>query len=694
MGQATGKYRVAQIATKLDADAVLLERVTGREELGRLFEYSVDLVSERATIKPEDLLGTNVTLLLATEDEATPRYINGFVTSLTELGEVRTTAFKSGVAYGYRILVHPWAWFATRRSDCRIFNNKSVPDIVKEVLGIYGGEIADKLSNKHEPWKYCVQYRESDFNFVSRLMEQEGIYYFFLHENGKHQLALADSPSAHVAHSSFGTFPFREIDVRAMTDYDYINEWSAVTAVQSGKFVHKDFDFFKAFAVEGVAENPRSHAYGDLEVYDYPTEGLDTSGDKEIKERTTGYAAVRMEELQARYRVLNGAGNARGLQVGYRFKLADHPDAGHNGEYLAIAADIGATVNEYAATGAHGGGGAEYRVRFQAVKAEQVYRPQRLTPKPAVQGAQTALVVGDGEIDTDEFGRVKLQFHWDRAGGICWARVAQMIAGKSWGAFFIPRVGQEVVVEFLEGDPDHPVVTGVLYNGVAKTPYALPEHKTKSTIKTNSSQGGGGFNELRFEDKKGEEQIFIHGEKQLDVRIKKDRLSWIGQDSHLIVKRNRHELIEKDQHLEIKGDRNEKVAGIDSLKVEQNLQFKVGQKSALDSGQEIHLKAGMNIVLEAGTQISLKVGGNFIDIGPAGVFIKGTMVFINSGGSAGSGSGSSPAAPEAATEADKANPGEKDEPPLKPKPPAAKNYSAQAVTLKQAAQNGAPFCDL
>jgi type VI secretion system secreted protein VgrG len=333
-------------------------------------------------------------------------------------------------------------------------------------------------------------------------------------------------------------------------------------------------------------------------------------------------------------------------------------------------------------------------VTFSALGAERTFRPQRLTPKPVVQGAQTALVVGDGEIDTDEFGRVKLQFHWDREGGTCWARVAQLVAGNKWGAFFLPRVGQEVVVEFLEGDPDHPLVTGVLYNGVAKPPYDLPGEKTKSTIKTNSSEGGGGFNELRFEDKKGSEQIFIHGEKQLDERIKEDRLAWIGRDTHLIVERDRIEKVARDQHLEVQGDLSEKVAGTASLKVNQNLQYKVGQRAALDAGQEIHLKAGMNMILEAGMQISLKVGGSFIDIGPAGVYVSGPMVYINSGGSAGSGSGASPAAPKAATEADDAEPGTSDKAPPAPQPPTPKTYSPQAVALKQAAQTGAPFCAL
>jgi type VI secretion system secreted protein VgrG len=649
-------------------------------------------VSERATIAPESNLASNVTLSLETDDIATPRYINGFVTRFTELGEVRTTAYKSGIGYGYRLLLRPWLWFATRRSDCRIFNEMSVPDIVKNVLSIYGGIVVDKLSDTHEIWKYCVQYRETDFDFVSRLMEQEGIYYYFSHQDGKHQLVLADSQSSHTAQAAFGEFAFRAFEQKHVVDKDYIGEWSAVTSVQSGKYLYKEYDFFKARVAEEPAASPRSHTFGDLEIYDYPAYGHDIAGDQSIAPRAAHYAAIRMDELKSRYRIHNGAGNARGLQVGNRFRMTEHPDQANNAEYLLITADIEAEVNDYSSGGA--GGGADFRVRFEALKSSEPYRSERLTPKPLIHGAQTAIVVGSGEIDTDEFGRVQLQFHWDRIGGKCWARVAQSIAGNKWGAFFIPRVGQEVVVEFLEGDPDQPLVTGVVYNGVAKPPYALPGEKTKSTIKTNSSEGGGGFNELRFEDKKGSEQIFVHGEKQLDVRIKQDRLSWIGKDSHLIVKENRFEKTEKDQHLKIQGDLNEEVTGIASLKVNQNLQYKVAQKSALDSGQEIHLKAGMNIVIEAGVQISLKVGGNFINITPAGVDIQGTLVKINSGGSAGSGSGSSPKAPTDAKEADTGEPGTKDEPPPAPAPPPVTTYSPQAVALQQAAQSGAPFVEI
>jgi len=270
-------------------------------------------------------------------------------------------------------------------------------------------------------------------------------------------------------------------------------------------------------------------------------------------------------------------------------------------------------------------------------------------------------------------------------------RVSQNWAGKRWGAVFIPRIGQEVIVDFLEGDPDQPIITGRVYNGDSMPPYELPDEKTKSTIKSNSTKGGEGFNEIRFEDKKGEEQVFIHAEKRQDNRVKKDSLEWVGGERHLIVKQDQMEEVEGDKHLEVKGDQNEKVDGTVSLKAGMDMQQKVGMKAALEAGMEIHLKSGMNLVIESGVTLTLKVGGNFINLNPAGVFIQGTMVMINSGGAAGSGSGASPEAPKDPKEADKADPGEKPEMPPPKTPVKPTEYQAGALALKQAAASGMPF---
>jgi type VI secretion system secreted protein VgrG len=366
------------------------------------------------------------------------------------------------------------------------------------------------------------------------------------------------------------------------------------------------------------------------------------------------------------------------------------------------------------------------------------YRPARITPKPVVQGPQTAIVVGKSgeEIWTDELGRVKLQFHWDRYGqadenSSCWVRVAQVWAGNKWGGMLIPRLGQEVIVEFLEGDPDRPIVTGRVYNGDAKPPYDLPNEATKSTLKSNSSKDGGGFNELRFEDKKGDEQVFIHGEKDMDVRAKNDSKEFIGRDRHLIVKRNKLDRIDGNHHhgvggdelikvtgnqgSAITGDRMVNVTGDDNLSVtgnhkqqttgdvsvqtSQNLYEKAGMNHGLEAGMNIHLKGGMNVVIEAGMSITLKAGGGFVVVGPAGVAISGTPVLINSGGAAGSGSGCSPVAPDAPDavkyplEADDGTPGQSDEAAEADAPPEPTQFSPSAQKMMDAAANGDAFCD-
>jgi type VI secretion system secreted protein VgrG len=330
------------------------------------------------------------------------------------------------------------------------------------------------------------------------------------------------------------------------------------------------------------------------------------------------------------------------------------------------------------------------------------------------------------EVYTDEHARVKVKFHWDRyskadENSSCWIRVAQVWAGKRWGAMYIPRIGQEVIVEFLEGDPDRPIVTGRVYNAQAKLPYDLPGNKTMSTLKSNSTKGGDGFNEIRFEDKKGEEQIFIHAEKDEDVRVKNDAKEWVGADRHLIVKRDQLEQVDGDKHLTVKGDQNEKIDGTVSLNAGMDFQQKVGMKHALEAGMDIHIKGGMKVVIEAGMQLSLKAGASFIDIGPGGVAISGTpTVMINSGGSAGSGSGSSPDATKLPKEAATAEPGQVSGPspsqpppgPLQPASPSGQapppsgqmaslsgqpappvKVSPQAATLQQAAKDGTPFCE-
>jgi type VI secretion system secreted protein VgrG len=675
----TQKHRDVAIGTPLGEDVLLLTSMSVSEQLGRPFRYELGLVSEDLQVKAADIVGQNVTVRLNLLSGKV-RYFNGFVSRF-----VQTPS--SGDEAQYTATVVPWLWFLTRTADCRIFQEMKVPDIIKQVFKDYGftGFFEDKgLSGKYRTWPYCVQYRETGFNFVSRLMEQEGIYYFFTHENGKHTLNLADSASSHKAYPDYEEIKYRPY--KAEEDKEVITKWTAETRLQPGSYVLNDFDFENTKKdLQARSEIPRDHAVAEMEIFDYPGEYTETGeGEK--------YARTRIEELHTQYEIATAVSDARGICTGCTFTLKECSREDQNKEYLIVSANYNIDAGGYE-SGA-GGGGATYSCSFTAIDVKQPFRSLRITPKPSIPGPQTAIVVGKSgeEIYTDKYGRVKVQFHWDRrASGdensSCWIRVAQVWAGKKWGAMYIPRVGQEVIVEFLEGDPDHPIITGRVYNAQAMPPYDPSADKTISTIKSNSSKGGGGFNEIRFEDLKDKEQIFIHAQKDHDVRVENDLKEWIGNERHLIVTTDQIEQVDGDKHLTVAGNQNEKIDGTISIEAGSDIQEKAAMNYGFEAGSNIHIKGGMNVVIEAGIQLTIKAGSSFVDIGPAGVSITGTMVNINSGGAAGSGAGASPDAPKAPEEADQDQPGETAE------PPQAREYSPQAVTLQWCAVSGTPFCE-
>jgi type VI secretion system secreted protein VgrG len=409
-----------------------------------------------------------------------------------------------------------------------------------------------------------------------------------------------------------------------------------------------------------------------------------------------------MEALDGQVATATGTSDCCSITSGYRFTLSNHPNASLNKQYTIVTATHEAEQNPSYTSNESAND--PYTNSFTCIlhgSGSPGFRPAAKTPKPSVHGSQTAVVVGPSgeEIYTDKYGRVKVQFYWDREGKVnevssCWVRVAQSWAGNKWGAMFIPRIGMEVVVHFLEGDPDQPIVTGCVYNPQTMPPYTLPDEKTKSTIKTDSSKGGGGFNELRFEDKKGSEQIFIHAEKNQDIRVKNDCMELIQHDRHLIVENDQYEKVKKDKHLQVTGDHNEKITGTMSLDVGSDQQNKVGQNYAVESGMGVHIKAGMTTVIEAGTALTLKVGGSSININTGGIQIIGSpMLMLNSGGAATPGAGCSPEAPKDAKEADKADPGQRVQLPPANAPLAPVRIGPLAALLKSAAQSGQPFCD-
>jgi type VI secretion system secreted protein VgrG len=683
MGAYSQANRLISVHTPLGEDVLLLERFSGQEGVSRLFSFELEMHSENRAIAFDSVVGKPATVRVQLADGQS-RFINGVVASFSQAGS------SQGLAR-YRATLVPWLWLLTRTSDCRIFQQMSVPDIVEKLLGERNlKDYSLRLHGSFQPRDYCVQYRETTFNFVSRLMQEEGIFYFFEHAKDKHTLVLANSPNEFKPCPN-GASARYEAARGVGRNEDVISEWTLGQEVRPGKYTANDFNFETPMLDLTAQVTGRDER--EYEIYDYPGEYLT----KDEGEQVVG---VRMQEEDSPRLVATGAGTCRAFTPGYRFDLKEHYRRDANKAYAIISVYHAVEHGMNFRSGGDVSDEFAYSNQFQCVPHPTPFRPPRTAPVPVVHGTQTAIVVGPAgeEIYTDKYGRVKVQFHWDREGkydekSSCWVRVSQNWAGKRWGAMFIPRVGQEVIVDFIEGDPDRPIITGRVYNAASMPPYGLPGEKTKSTVKTNSSKGGGGFNELRFEDKKGAEQIFIHAERDKHVRVKHDRLEWVGNDSHLMVKHDQLESVDGDKHLTVKGDQNEKVGGGYSLKVGQDTQTKTGMKFAVDAGQEVHLKAGMNVVVEAGMSITLKAGGGFIVVGPTGVTISGNPVLINSGGAAGSGSGSSPHPPTAPKEADKAEAGQAAQMPPKKRPAKPKAYSPAAIMMKEAAQNGTPFCD-
>ncbi|MFL6468849.1 MAG: type VI secretion system Vgr family protein, partial [Pyrinomonadaceae bacterium] len=631
--------RLMQIVTPLGKDHLLINRFSAREGLSQLFSYDIELVHEEnealfspTAVDPHSLLGQSVTIGISSDDES-KREFNGMVNKFSQGN--RDVRFSY-----YYISVVPHIWLLTQKSQSRIFQQKSVPDILKTVFT--GFQVKYELQDPYEPRNYCVQYRETDFDFASRLMEEEGIYYYFEHKDGTHTMIVGDTPQSHRDCPGKSTIPFfvnvGDADAFIGSISTFLNDYQ----VQTGKVTLWDHNFELPTNNLNL-EQPSRFSFGEsqkLEMYDYPGgyarkyDGIDKGGGEQAGELNKVFndreSTVKktIEALDVHVATATGNGDCCSMTAGYRFTLAQHPNSDLNKQYTLLTVTHEAEQNPSYVS--NEGANRPYTNSFTCIlhgAGHPSFRPFQKTSKPIVQGSQTAFVVGPAgeEIFTDKYGRVKVQFHWDReskadASSSCWVRVAQTWASNKWGTMFIPRIGMEVVVSFLEGDPDQPIITGCVYNPQTMPPYTLPDEKTKSTMKSNSSKGGGGFNEFRFEDKKGSEQIFIHAEKNKDVRVKNDSLEFIARDRHLIIERDQFEKVKKDKHLQVVGDHNEKIDGTMSLKVGVDQENKIGNNYAVDAGMAVHIKAGMTATIEAGTSLTLKVGGNFVNINSGGVF--------------------------------------------------------------------------
>ena len=604
----TQQNREVEIISPLGPDVLLVRDITITEELGRLFTINLELGSTE-DIKFEDLLGQNVTIRLNLKSGK--RYFNGFVSSLSQ-------GVNEGRFMRYYATVNSWLWFLTRTSDCKIFQNKTVPEIIKEVLQDLGfSDIVDRLSGSYRTWEYCVQYRETDFNFLSRLMEQEGIYYYFKHEEGKHTLCLADDMSSHDNMEGYGTITYFPPDEAVVREDECISSWNLTKNLQPGAYCLNEYDFKNPQAdLKTNCNVTRTHTRADYEIYDYPGEYVESGeGDN--------YAKVRIQELQSQYERAQAGSDARGLICGGLFKLDGFPRQDQNREYLATSVTHHIHVDSFEAMG--DSSGTQYSNSFTVIESSTPFRAARLTPKPIVQGPQTAVVVGQSgdEIHTDEFGRVKVQFYWDRIGeknenSSCWIRVSHPWAGKNWGMVAIPRIGQEVIVDFLEGDPDRPIITGRVYNADQVHPYELPANKTQTGILSRSSKEGSGANanEFRFEDKKGEEQVYLHAEKNQDIEVENDETHWVGHDRSktidndetTLVKNNRTETVGNNEKITIGVDRTEMVGSNESITIGSNRTKTVGgSETATVAMQRTHM-VGINETIGVGGAQEIGIG--------------------------------------------------------------------------------------
>lgn len=606
------KNRKIQVFTPLKENTLLFYQMHGSECLSEPFLYNLELLSESSTINPEALLGESITIGLELDNHKW-RYFNGFVSRFGHYGN------QEGYNH-YRAEVRPWLWFLTRASNCRIFQNQTAPDIIKQVFRDQGfTDFESKLNASYSSREYCVQYRETDFNFVSRLMEEEGIYYYFSHTNGKHTLVMVDDHNTHAEIPGYAKIPYYAELREDLLRVDHIHEWGFAREVQPGSYELTDYDFKKPKAnLKVKSQLKESHTHSEHEFFDYPGRYTETgAGDNYVRQR--------IEEQHARFERCEGQSNARGMSVGYAFKLLDHPRDDQNKKYLVISAEYHLKLDEYFSSSTAGKDSKTYTCRFTALDNTRPFRPNRNSLKPLVHGAQTAVVVGPSgdEIYTDQYGRVKVQFHWDRYGkknqdSSCWVRVAHPWAGKNWGMIAIPRIGHEVVIEFLEGDPDQPLIIGSVYNADMMPPYALPANATQTGILTRSSKNGSAANanQLRFEDKKGSEQVFLHAEKNQDIEVENDETHWVGHDRSKTVDnnetvnigKNRSETVGENETISIGNNRSEDVGKNETINIGQNRDESVGASESINIGKDRERNVGNNETINIGKNHTIEVG--------------------------------------------------------------------------------------
>jgi type VI secretion system secreted protein VgrG len=601
----SGSDSPATIDTPL-GDDVKLHSMGGIEGISRPFVYEADVVSTRSDIDPSELLGESVTVHLSSgDDDGDIRHWNGCVTGLQYIdtsddGDSR-----------YRLTIRPWLWQLTRSGDCRIFQQMSIPDIVTQIFQDRGFTDFERvLFEDYDQRDYVVQYRETDFQFISRLLEREGIYYFFRHEDGKHTLVLADSPQAHTTSPGCEQLGYAPDDEHRDAMQQYVRQWKAQAQLEPGVFALGDYDFTKPQVQLFAQATSTDNAASGLQVYDYPG-GFDNFGDADA------YARLRLDQSRREAQRWTGECNARPMAVGATFQLTDHPRDDQNRSYLVTWARYRVKGQDARSTDDDED---PFTCTLTAIDAQVTYRPPWTTGRPLVRGPQTATVVGpDGqEIWTDQYGRVKVQFPWDRVGtndenSSCWIRVSQGWAGGSFGAQFIPRIGQEVIVDFLEGDPDRPIIVGCVYNGSNMPPFSLPDNQTRSGIKGRSTPGGSydGGNEIHFEDAVGFEDLYTHAQGTQTTIVERSQSATVGSDRTLTVGGDESVTVGGDQTVAIAAGRSTTVALADTLSVLGVSTTTVGVDHSLTIAGDAETSVNGSYDLTVGGSASVNVSGDF-----------------------------------------------------------------------------------
>jgi type VI secretion system secreted protein VgrG len=621
------KDRVLAVHTNLGEDVLLLEGVSGTEGVSRPFHFTLRLLSEDPAIDPESLLREPVSFSIGLPD-GTRRYINGRISRFTQLGG-------AAVLHAYQAEVVPWLWFLSLSNDCRIFQNKSVPEIIEEIFADYpDAEFSNKCMGSYPAREYCVQYRESDLAFVSRLMAEEGIFYFFEHTDSSHQLVLADDPST--------ISPCAQKEARVTTTPEGFIGEDIITTLERELAVHPTVVTITDYnALQPSLDLQSSASDGSYEeVYDYPGRFLETAEGER-------YAGLWLEALSAHREMVRGTSRVRAFASGHQFNLVHYPVKAANKAYLLLFVEHEAVDASYRSP--ESSEGTEYRNRFECIPASVHYRPPRNGSKPTVRGTQTAVVVGPAgeEVYTDKHGRVKVQFHWDREGkgdenSSCWVRVASPWAGKGYGSVSVPRIGNEVVVDFLEGDPDRPIIMSSVYNGEQMPPFQLPGSGIQMGMKSRSSPGGGGNNEITMTDTKGKELVNVNAQYDMTTTVGNDQKNTIGNNRTTSVAVDDEETIGSNQTISIGGDRTADVGGNDSTSVGGNQAVSVSGNMSVDVGGDASSTAGGAQSLSSGGHTKIKAGASLfasasgsaiVQVGSSVIATAGSLIKLQCGGS-------------------------------------------------------------